>query len=221
MRWAQHRLPSAPILACVRPCKGTVGARSVESSASRQVCPARRGAHPVPPLCFPPLLSNGGKPSLANAPFDQKGRNEWPFPPLRPRLNPGETQHPLHCTCPFFLLCSLARLVRDLTRCCVDPLAGPSSNAPLVPEVSNPAALEPGIRRARADQVAQVLHLVADPARDVVGSHHLARGPVHPVPIFGRHRQTRIHRGGGGLDVERIDRQHVLAQLFVCPSVFR
>jgi hypothetical protein len=35
MRWAQHRLPSAPILACFRPFKGTVGARRVESASSK------------------------------------------------------------------------------------------------------------------------------------------------------------------------------------------
>ncbi len=53
----------------------------------------------------------------------------WParraFPAMAPTTKPRRDQTPSSLHCPFFLLCSLARLVRDLTRCCVDPLSRP------------------------------------------------------------------------------------------------
>src|SRR5712664_467407 len=93
--------------------KGTVGARRGESASSK----AR----------WVPDVSNPALPGLF-------GRPGGPFPPRRPRVNPGETKHPLHCTVPSFLLCSLARLVRVHTRCCVDHLSRPANRAYQTPD---------------------------------------------------------------------------------------
>src|ERR1700682_1796654 len=47
------------------------------------------------------------------------------FPAIAPTTKPRRDPTPSSLPSPFFLLCSLARLVRDLTRCCVDPLSRP------------------------------------------------------------------------------------------------
>src|SRR6202158_3666627 len=109
MRWAQQGPPSAPILACFRPFKGTVGARRVESASSK--------ARLVPDVSNP---AHPGR--LVPA---RRG-----FPAIAPTTKPKRDPTPSSLHCPFVLLCSLALLVRDLTRRCVDPLTDPPISSP-------------------------------------------------------------------------------------------
>src|ERR1700682_1299925 len=53
------------------------------------------------------------------------------FPAIAPTTKPRRDPTPSSLHCSFFLLCSSARLVRDLTRCCVDPLSRPARGAEL------------------------------------------------------------------------------------------
>src|SRR5712692_1972943 len=64
-------------------------------------------------------------------------------------------------------------------------------------------------------QVADVLDLAADPARDVIGTHDVARALVPPTPLLRAHHQAAVDRVGGRLDVERVDREDVWVQLLV------
>src|SRR5438034_9439952 len=69
----------------------------------------------------------------------------------------------------------------------------------------------------RRDQVADVLHLARDPARDVVGPHDLARTLV-AAPLFVlAHHDRLVHRVRGRLDLEPVHGQHVVTQLFRGP----
>src|SRR6266699_7047250 len=66
-----------------------------------------------------------------------------------------------------------------------------------------------------AHQVADVLDLAADPARDVIGAHDVARALVAPPLFLHAHHQAAVDRVGGRLDVERVDRQDVRMQLLM------
>src|SRR5712691_7332112 len=89
-----------------------------------------------------------------------------------------------------------------------------------------------GVRRIRAakvplprskpwlsGQVANVLDLAGDPARDVVGPHYIAGPGVAAPLLIDAHDDALIHGGGGGLDVEWVDREHMWMQLFIGTDV--
>src|SRR5581483_7929464 len=65
------------------------------------------------------------------------------------------------------------------------------------------------------NEIAYVLHLPADPARDVVGPHHVARAVILPAPLLNAHHQALVDGLGGRLDIEGVHREHVRMQLLV------
>src|SRR5216684_4376012 len=72
--------------------------------------------------------------------------------------------------------------------------------------------LRNGLRRGHPrsrHQVAKVLHLPADPPRDVVRAHHLPRGVIEVHALGGAHGESGVHLRRRRLDVERVDGEHV------------
>src|SRR5437879_9230019 len=100
-------------------------------------------------------------------------------------------------------------------------LTAATSWSPVLPERRPPCRKSWSGLRRRADgsrgrdELAQVLHLVADPPRDIVGAHHMTGPLVHAPSLVERQRQAGMHGGRGGLNVERVDGKDVLTQLLM------